>query len=425
MKLKSLILGSVAAAGLSTAGYAADLGVLTSLDVCDSLGISGLTLSSSDNCLQISGGVAYDFEWGDRDIDGDGVNVVGSNDWVSEIDAWLDIAATSSTDFGPATAYIGLGSNSAFGAVDGVYGEDGDDNLVTLDYAYVSIGDTTMITVGMIDDSVAYDRDFGAEDFGFGDFIVGSDAFNAGIGAYTDVRAGGHVLQVVSTVGEGVRIGASLENLNDTSDTAGAAIGFVEYEGAGINAYLIGNATGILDGVVDAWAIDAGFSANFDNFNVGAQGFYLNNPITDEDYFSILGVAGATFDIFTIALDAAYSDGSLTAETGHIGGSIGATVTEGIAINLAANFFDADLDLDDTEEFTVAAQLVAGISETLELTTEVGMVYFTATDDSELYGDIELVWNPDGDDNFEAYVGAYADTTDQYSIRVGAEKEFQ
>ena len=29
MKLKSLILGSVAAAGLSTAGFAADLGVLT------------------------------------------------------------------------------------------------------------------------------------------------------------------------------------------------------------------------------------------------------------------------------------------------------------------------------------------------------------------------------------------------------------
>ena len=48
MKLKSLILGSVAAAGLSTAGFAADLGVLTSLDVCDSLGISGLTISSAD-----------------------------------------------------------------------------------------------------------------------------------------------------------------------------------------------------------------------------------------------------------------------------------------------------------------------------------------------------------------------------------------
>ena len=46
MKIRSLVLGSVAAAGLSTAGFAADLGVLTSLDVCDNLGLSGLTISS-------------------------------------------------------------------------------------------------------------------------------------------------------------------------------------------------------------------------------------------------------------------------------------------------------------------------------------------------------------------------------------------
>ena len=65
MKLKSLILGSVAAAGLSTAGFAADLGVLTSLDVCDELGLSGLTISSDENCLQISGEVKYEFNWGD------------------------------------------------------------------------------------------------------------------------------------------------------------------------------------------------------------------------------------------------------------------------------------------------------------------------------------------------------------------------
>src|SRR5690554_8150329 len=65
MKLKSLILGSVAAAGLSTGAFAADLGVLTSLDVCDALGLSGLTISSDTNCLQITGGVSYAFSWGD------------------------------------------------------------------------------------------------------------------------------------------------------------------------------------------------------------------------------------------------------------------------------------------------------------------------------------------------------------------------
>src|SRR5438034_7163487 len=67
MKIRSLLLGSIAAAGLATGAHAADLakGVMTSLDVCDSLGLSGLTISSDTNCLQITGGVSYQFVWGD------------------------------------------------------------------------------------------------------------------------------------------------------------------------------------------------------------------------------------------------------------------------------------------------------------------------------------------------------------------------
>ncbi len=65
MKIRSLLLGSVAAAGLSTGAFAADLGVMTSLDVCDALGISGLTISSDNNCLAITGSVEYEFRWGD------------------------------------------------------------------------------------------------------------------------------------------------------------------------------------------------------------------------------------------------------------------------------------------------------------------------------------------------------------------------
>ena len=72
MKIRSLLLGSVAAAGLSTGAFAADLGVLTSLDVCDALGLSGLTISSDTNCLQITGEVKYKFTWGDF---GDAVNI--------------------------------------------------------------------------------------------------------------------------------------------------------------------------------------------------------------------------------------------------------------------------------------------------------------------------------------------------------------
>src|SRR3954463_1058751 len=86
MKLKSLILGSVAAAGLSTGAFAADLGVLTSLDVCDSLGISGLTISSDTNCLQISGGVSYEFNWGDYRRSAN-FDAVPSNPWADDNDS--------------------------------------------------------------------------------------------------------------------------------------------------------------------------------------------------------------------------------------------------------------------------------------------------------------------------------------------------
>src|ERR1700761_7781631 len=64
MKIRTLLLGSAALAGLSTAGYAADLGVVTSLDVCDELGLTGLTISSDDNCLVVTGGVTFEYDWG-------------------------------------------------------------------------------------------------------------------------------------------------------------------------------------------------------------------------------------------------------------------------------------------------------------------------------------------------------------------------
>jgi hypothetical protein len=112
MKIRSLLLGSVAAAaGLSTGAYAADLGVLTSLDVCDALGLSGLTISSDSNCLQITGEVKYKFTYGDYAEDS-AVDIEtsagqktydldnGYNDWESRFDAWIRFAASADSDFG-------------------------------------------------------------------------------------------------------------------------------------------------------------------------------------------------------------------------------------------------------------------------------------------------------------------------------------
>ena len=62
LTMRPQVLGTVAlVALLGITGARAEGG----LDVCDQLGLSGLTISSDTNCLQISGGVDYEFTWGD------------------------------------------------------------------------------------------------------------------------------------------------------------------------------------------------------------------------------------------------------------------------------------------------------------------------------------------------------------------------
>ncbi|UXN73174.1 porin [Devosia sp. A8/3-2] len=238
MKLKSLILGSIAAAGLSTAGYAADLGVLTSLDVCDSLGISGLTISSDTNCLQISGGVKYEFYWGDYkdepvlgvvgltdSIVGNGgpINMIGAGstadgelDWRSKTRAWLKFVGSADSDFGTAKAVLKLELNDRYdvrneGAI-APHGDNSDENASKLiNEAYVSVGDSTVLmagkksTIGNFGDSQPFNflRTFGYNEVDNGVLLEGDeDGF------------GGHVIRVVSDLGNGVSVGVGLENLD-------------------------------------------------------------------------------------------------------------------------------------------------------------------------------------------------------------------
>jgi hypothetical protein len=164
MKIRSLLLGSAALAGLSTAGYAADLGVVTSLDVCDELGLSGLTISSDDNCLVVTGGVTFEYDWGNYQdnpshtgrVYGSFVNTNNGNQFTildpkgaldsnrGDVDAWLKFVATSNTDFGPATATIKLVSNN----INGTGNWNTKHKVVGVGEAWVGIGDTTMLMAG-------------------------------------------------------------------------------------------------------------------------------------------------------------------------------------------------------------------------------------------------------------------------------------
>ncbi|WIY53970.1 hypothetical protein O9Z70_05425 [Devosia sp. YIM 151766] len=481
MKLKSLILGSVAAAGLSTAGFAADLGVLTSLDVCDSLGISGLTISSADNCLAISGKVEYEFNWGDyngnfnggvdtwagnRQIIDNGDFVFAgttyNNDWGSKVETWLKFVGTASSDFGPASATIKLKSvqqwnvtNEGYGLlpptppgtpgyVGRVAGGDmtaGDGGFV-IDEAFVQVGDTTTIMAGKKGSVANFNDDEPFNWLG----LFNSDAVDKGVMfAKNHPKTGGHVIQVVSSLGNGVTVKAGLENLDSAAagdfgnpvfydevagaQAAGTLVGVVEYAGDGITAHVTALAGGVLDGIVEDWAVHAGVTGTFDAFKVRVAGAYSNNNPNNDTYWNVLGSVEGNFDMFTIALSGEANGGTnagvAIANQAGFGASIGAAVIEGVKINLGGRWFDEDTATNNNETYQIAAQLVAAVTETIELSGEIGVygsnkVTPTATD---FYGKAELAWKPGG--QFESSLGAEVHQNGAYKVTFKASKEFK
>lgn len=492
MKLKSLILGSVAAAGLSTAGFAADLGVLTSLDVCDALGLSGLTISSDTNCLQLSGGVSYEFQWGDFNIEtpvagtydgnrnvtrGGTTSLAGvdyTNDWESKVEAWLKAVGTADSDFGPAKAVIklksverlqtwneGQSTGRANATVPGngtVINGDTTPGFI-IDEAYVSVGDTTVIMAGKKGSIANLGDD---EPFNFLG-LFNSDAIDGkGVGIDADYSGlGGHVIQVVSDLGNGVNVGVGLENLNGavkqnlgdavpaatSGQTAGTLVGVLSYAGEGVTAHITGAAFGILDGNVESWAVHAGATGTFDAFKIrGAVSYWDNFKFQTTDVLNALVSVEGTFDLFKIALSGEVANANNSNQAVNpgnytdygFGGSIGVNVTEGVSINLGARYFFDDVAsfdggatiVQDKSTVQVAAQIVAAVTETIKVTGELGGYFGNAiadnpafSNDSIVYGAAELAWAPGG--GFTSSVKGEINSESSYKVTFKAAKSFE
>ncbi len=491
MKLKSLILGSVAAAGLATAPLAAGIeATLTSLDVCDSLGVTGLTLSSADNCLQITGGVKYEFKWGDyngseivvmnfarnasnatiSDNDATGnAAVVAANitaaitalgvantaasaaqatfdgaptaanlallntalatqtaavatlaaanaaiadanmDWDSKVDAWLKFVGTADSSWGPASATIKFDwdrdtdVNNDVGATT---------EVLRIEEAYVSIGDTTKLMAGRKGSVANTGNDKPLNWLG----LFNSSSVDAGVGYSVTMPTGGDVIQVEADMGNGVTIKGGLENLNGTGATAGTAVGVLEFTGNGVDANVTVLAGGILDGTIENWAIQAGMTATLDMITlVGA--FAADNA----NYWNVLGSASLNYDMFTLALSGEATSGN---EIGF-GASASAEVSTGVTINAGFRWFDTDTTAASTESYQAAIQLVAAVTETVTITGEVGINgnNYVPTALSVAYGSGTLAWAPGG--GFTSSVGGRFDANGAYSLTFKAAKDFE
>lgn len=460
MKIRSLLLGSVAAAGLSTGAFAADLGVLTSLDVCDALGLSGLTISSDTNCLQITGSIAYEFVWGDYEGDtttpvvppfpagtavtqslpinagvvrtpnGYGTFSIATpgfetnedatinNDWHSKVEAWIKFVATADSDFGPAKAVIKIkdvqykktinervgieGSDTETAFLD-TYTHGDDTGGPVFDEAYVAVGDTTVIMAGKKGTLMNFGDDVPLNFLG----LFNSEKTDVGVKWTKDlIKDGGHVIQIASDLGNGVSVAAGLENLNGT----GATNASVAYSGLNSNA---GTAFGVIayagDGIaahltVAASGVLDGVVENW-GFHAGASGtfdivkFVVAAAGSNDGSFNALGSVAATFDLFTIAASGEVVRDVANAVTDFgAGGSISAAVTDGVTINVGGRWYrDASLA---TDSYQVAAQLVAAVTESITLTGEVGVygtnVPVAPMTSNVFYGAAQVAWAPGG-----------------------------
>lgn len=472
MKIRSLLLGSAAAVGISTGAFAANLPiatVLTSLDVCDALGISGLTLSSDTNCLQITGGVSYEFSWGDYNGDyavtqrwtdntanvdmPDSEDDTGWHpDWESSVEAWLTFVGTADSAIGPARAVITLkaedervvaNGNRVWvfgGGPDGGLDVDPDTNidsdwgpLVFIDEAYVAIGDQTVLMAGLKDSIANFGDDEPFNHLG----LFHSDGVDTGVGINpdyaTEINDGGHVIQVVHNMGNGFAVAGGLENLDGLGDGAGTAVGVVSYAGDGITAHITAIAGGILDGIIeDNVAVHAGATVSFDDFTLRGAA-----AVRSDGWWNILGSARAEFDMFTLAVSAEANSGNPNLDDPEpevgFGGSVGVAITDGVSINLGSRYYDWDVNTSNTEAFQVEAQLVAAVTETITATGALG-VYgenwnYTPGEYSYIpYVDLGLDWTPGG--GFEAGVGYRAnflpdDLGTSHQISFNASKEFE
>jgi hypothetical protein len=381
---------------------------LTTLNVCDSLGKSGLTISSDTNCLQITGEIKYEFNWGNYEgpntlltttpaggftIAAPGGAAGTELDWASKLEWYIKFVATADTTNGPAAAVLKIkevqqwvttnevpiaGKDNPYTpAADPLPGTGGDHTFgLVADEAYVSIGGSTVLMIGKKgslinkgdDEPLTFLQTFNSDKVDKGVFYTGGNP--------SDNSAS---IQATTDLGNGVSASAGLENL----DSVGSAVGVLEYKGEGISAHLTAVAYGIFDGTVDKYALHAGFTGTFDTVTFRAAAAYDSTG-----YYNALATALVTLDLFKIAATAEIASGG---DYG-VAASIGATVSDGVELNVGGRYY---VDGAGPDGFQVAASISAAVTENIKLTAEVGD-YGNDAGVNVWYGALEAAYNPGG-----------------------------
>ena len=289
---------------------------------------------------------------------------------------------------------------------------------VLFDQAYVSVGDSTVLTAGKTGTIVNTGDDtplnwlglFNASNTASGGVLWSVSSRAGGVaydtagtsgggvvtdGSGADIQTGGHSIQIASSLGNGITIKGGLEDLGDTQPgRAGTAVGVISYAGDNLTAHLSVMEAGVLDGHPDVGAYHAGFTGTFDKFKiVGAVAG------DSTGYWDGLASAQATFDMFKLAasVEGGQYSSSAVASTQSItdptspgfgttvvaaapgdtfigyGASATVTVSDGVSLNIGGRYFDSDTSSSDNEGYQGAIALVAAVTETLTLEGDLGV----------------------------------------------------
>lgn len=418
--LKLLFVGAVFGGAAVLPAHSADLGVLKELDVCSSLGLTGLTISSDTNCLQISGEVKYEFIFGDyRDwyrpvgtlaskANHDGIIMGnGLTDWRSSVDTQLRFVGTADSDFGKVQGVIRIDGRERPAHRDGVLSND---TFLKLEQAYVTVGSGTVLSAGRKGTIANKDDDtaFTYQKL-FNEDAASGVSYNSNTPS-VDIKDGGHVIQLVHNLGGGWSVGGALEKL----DTTGVAVGVVSYASKTVTAHASFLASDVLTGTIGNWGVHAGATVTIDKARLrGAIAF------NDTGWWNALVTATYNFDAFTLAVA---GEATSASEYGAAA-SVEAKILDGVTLNVGSRMFregNGDVTVD-----TVAA-IKSKLAEALTLELGAGYISESERADGTVYGLGKLAWAPGGGftADLEARVNHIPARDLGYQVKATAKKTF-
>lgn len=419
MKIKSLLLGSAAAVAMSpavVAGGAPSLG-----DICNELDIIGVTISSTDTCLQISGTYDFEIEFNNYPYNS-GTNDDELNFEVDVFEVTLGFLATQASDYGLAQFYLEF-----------LYGGDSfaDDNgIVNLTgapvYPDVVFGEAWVsaagFTAGVKSD---LDDETGDEVFSYLGLRTQEDEDGlfdgSGDFASKDNDSEYHFLaQFTRELGTGIDVTVSLEDLDDTLEDSGPDIAAqIEFGGPFMFSGLV---FAELSDIYGNTSVDSELNIrgilNFDIDDYGKvrlAAAYEDNADGNSgvDNWHVLASFETMIDVVTLAVSAEIAqvdtDGNDTAVTAandtdsdfwSVGASVGFEVADGVELLVGGYYGDDDIDGNDWQ-----AGIKANIDLADDLVLSLEALSFEENTSSVNSISSELTWEPVPTQTWNAKIG--------------------